>query len=71
MYYFDEKTSTDLEFDQIKGWLTQYCQTETVADRMDKLQPLREQQKVVESLNLTHDLQLIRNTGLQFIADIA
>ena len=66
MYYFDEKTSADLEFDQIKGWLTQYCQTETAADRMDKLQPLFEQQKVVESLNITHDLQLIRNTGLQF-----
>lgn len=66
MYYFDEKTSADLEFDQIKGWLTHYCQTETAADRMDKLQPLFEQQKVAESLNLTHDLQLIRNTGLQF-----
>jgi len=66
MYYFDEKTSTDLEFDQIKGWLTQYCQTETVADRMNQLQPLREQQKVVESLNLSHDLQLVRNSGLQF-----
>lgn len=66
MYYFDEKTSTDLEFDQIKGWLTQACQTETVADRMEKLQPLREQKKVAESLNLTHDLQLIRNRGVQF-----
>ena len=66
MYYFDEKTSTDLEFDQIKVWLTDACQTETVADRMGQLQPFREQQKVAESLNLTHDLQLIRNRGLQF-----
>jgi len=66
MYYFDEKTSTDLEFDQIKGWLTEACQTETVATRMGRLQPFREQQKVAESLNLTHDLQLIRNRGLQF-----
>ena len=66
MYYFDEKTSTDLEFDQIKSWLTQSCQTETVVDRMEKLQPFREQEKVVESLNLTHDLQLIRNRGVQF-----
>lgn len=66
MYYFDEKTSTDLEFDQIKDWLTAACQTETVADRMGQLQPFREQEKVVESLNLTHDLQLIRNRGLQF-----
>lgn len=66
MYFFDEKTSTDLEFDQIKVWLTNACQTETVENRMSQLQPLREPQKVEESLNLSHDLQLIRNTGLQF-----
>ena len=66
MYFFDEKTSTDLEFDQIKIWLTEYCQTETVASSMEKLQPIREMQKVEESLNLTYDLQSIRNTGLQF-----
>ena len=66
MYFFDEKTSTDLEFDQIKVWLTEYCQTETVGNSMKKLQPLREINKVEKSLNLTYDLQLIRNTGLQF-----
>jgi DNA mismatch repair protein MutS2 len=66
MYYFDKKTADDLEFDQIKGWLTQACQTETVASRMDQLQPLHELHEVEKSLNLTHDLQLIRNTGLQF-----
>ncbi|MDB4534306.1 DNA mismatch repair protein MutS, partial [Vicingaceae bacterium] len=66
MYFFDEKTSTDLEFDQIKVWLTEFCQTETVANSMEKLQPHREVQKVEESLNLTYDLQSIRNTGLQF-----
>lgn len=66
MFYFDEKTASDLEFDQIKDWLTDACQTETVVNRMDKLQPLRNRNKVAESLNLTHDLQLIRNRGVQF-----
>ncbi|MDG1477526.1 MAG: DNA mismatch repair protein MutS [Vicingaceae bacterium] len=66
MFYFDEKTATDLEFDQIKVWLTEACQTETVESRVQKLQPLRDQKKVEESLNLTHDLQLIRNRGVQF-----
>jgi DNA mismatch repair protein MutS2 len=66
MYFFDEKTSTDLEFDQIKVWLTEFCQTETIANSMEKLQPHREVKKVEESLNLTYDLQSIRNTGLQF-----
>jgi len=66
MYYFDEKTSTDLEFNQIKVWLTEACQTETVADRMANIRPIKDLKKVEESLNLSHDLQLIRNTGLQF-----
>ena len=66
MLYFDKNTATDLEFDQIKDWLIQFCQTETVANRMAQLQPINELKKVEESLNLSHELQLIRSTGLLF-----
>lgn len=66
MLFFDKQTSTDLEFEQIKTWLADASQTQTVIDRMGRLQPIRDPKKVEESLVLTHELQLIRNRGLRF-----
>lgn len=66
MFYFDEKTFIDLEFDQIRTWLAESCQTQVVAYRMNRLNPLRDPQKVEQSLQLTNDLQSIRNGGLPF-----
>jgi len=66
MKFFDEKTALDLEFDQIRDWLSEYCITDTVANRLSKLHPYRDPKEVEYRLNLSHDLQLIRNRGVRF-----
>jgi len=66
MKFFDEKTAVDLEFDQIRAWLAQSCITETVADKLSKLHPYRDPKEVEYRLNISHDLQLIRNRGVRF-----
>ncbi len=66
MKFFDEKTAVDLEFDQIRTWLSNYCITETVGNRLSKLHPYRDPEEVEYRLNLAHDLQLIRNRGVHF-----
>lgn len=66
MRFFDEKTAVDLEFDQVRIWLAGFCITETVADRLSKIQPYRDQKEVEYRLNLSHDLQLIRIKGVRF-----
>ena len=66
MRFFDEKTAIDLEFDQIRSWLANFCVTETVADRLSKLQTYRDPKEVEYRLNLVHELQLIRNRGVRF-----
>lgn len=66
MKFFDEKTAIDLEFDQIRDWLAGFCITDTVAHRLSRLQPYRNVKDVEHHLNLTHDLQLIRNRGVRF-----
>lgn len=66
MKFFDEKTAVDLEFDQIRSWLSGFCITDTVADRLSTLHPYRDQKEVEYRLNLSHELQLIRNRGVRF-----
>ena len=66
MKFFDEKTAVDLEFDQIRNWLVQASITQTVAEKFLKLQPIRSKKTVEYELNLAHELQLIRNRGIQF-----
>ena len=66
MKFFDEKTAVDLEFDQIRRWLSGFCITDTVADRLSTLHPYRDQKEVEYRLNLSHELQLIRNRGVRF-----
>jgi DNA mismatch repair protein MutS2 len=66
MKFFDEQTALDLEFDQIRSWLSGYCKTETAASRLAKLQPYRSSREVVRRLDLVHELQLVRNQGLTF-----
>lgn len=66
MVFFDEKTASDLEFDLIRKILSDVAVTQTVSDRLLRLQPYRDQKEVEHRLNLAHELQLIRNRGLQF-----
>ncbi len=66
MRFFDEKTAIDLEFDQIRSWLANFCVPETIADRLSKLQTYRDPKEVVYRLNLFHELKLIRNRGVRF-----
>lgn len=66
MKFFDEQTAVDLEFDQIRNWLSGSCKTETASSRLSKLQPYRSSQEIVRRLDLVHELQLIRNQGLLF-----
>lgn len=66
MKFFDEKTAIDLEFNQIRTWLSNYSKTQTVADKLLHLQPLKTPQEIEYQLELTHELQLIRNKGLRF-----
>jgi len=66
MKFFDEQTAIDLEFDQIRGWLSGFCKTESASSRLGKLQPYRSSKEVIRRLDLVHELQLIRNQGLTF-----
>ncbi len=66
MKFFDEKTAVDLEFDQIRTWLSNYCKTKTVGEKLIRLQPLRNSKEIEYRLELVHELQLIRNKGLRF-----
>lgn len=66
MRFFDEKTALDLEFDQIRTWLASYCITKTASEKLERLQPIREKKDIERALDLAHDLQLIRNRGIQF-----
>ncbi|MEQ8908718.1 MAG: DNA mismatch repair protein MutS [Vicingaceae bacterium] len=66
MRYFDEQTAEDLEFPQIRKWLQSFAQTETVQSRFQRLQPFRKPAEAERSLELSHELQLIRNRGLRF-----
>ncbi|MBL4707279.1 MAG: hypothetical protein JKY48_02410 [Flavobacteriales bacterium] len=66
MRFFDEKTAIDLEFDLIRKILSDAAVTQTVSDRLLNLQPYRNQEEIEHRLNLAHELQLIRNRGLQF-----
>ncbi|MEQ9352093.1 MAG: DNA mismatch repair protein MutS [Vicingaceae bacterium] len=66
MKFFDEKTAVDLEFDQIREWLANFCIGPTAAGRLSKLQPLESTKEVEYRLQLIHELLLIRNKGLTF-----
>jgi len=66
MKFFDEQTAIDLEFNQIREWLSGYCKTDSAASRLSKLQPYRGIKEVTRRLDLVHELQLIRNQGLTF-----
>ena len=66
MKFFDEKTAVDLEFDQIRTWLSSYCKTKTVAEKLIHLQPIRNNKEIEYRLELAYELQLIRNKGLRF-----
>ena len=66
MKFFDEQTAIDLEFDQIRSWLSEYCKTESASSSLSRLQPYRSSKEVVRRLDLVHELQLIRNQGITF-----
>ena len=66
MRFFDEKTAIDLEFDQIRNWLSGFCITQTSTDKFERLQPIRDKKEIERALILAHELQLIRNRGVQF-----
>ena len=66
MKFFDQRTALDLEFDQIRQLLSNGCITDTATAKMIGLQPLRKKEQVVYELELSYDLQLIRNRGISF-----
>jgi DNA mismatch repair protein MutS2 len=64
--HFDEQTLIDLEFPQIRDWLTSYAIGATARTQLETLQPGNHFPTLEKALQLTDELKSIRNTGESF-----
>ncbi|MCB0802459.1 MAG: DNA mismatch repair protein MutS [Flavobacteriales bacterium] len=66
MYFFDEQTAKDLEFDEIRKLIVNACQNPTAKERMSQLSPFGSIEEASHSIEQSHELLSIRRLGLRF-----
>ncbi len=66
--HFDQQTLIDLEFQQLRNWLTSYTIGETARKRMEQLQPSSHFPTIEKALKQVEELRTIRDNGETFPA---
>lgn len=64
----DEQTLNDLEFPQLREWLSAYCLGPTAAQKVSQLKPIQQFQQIEQELNTLEELRQIRVSGESFPA---
>jgi DNA mismatch repair protein MutS2 len=66
MLHFDEQTIRDIEFDEIRRQLVEFCVTQSAKKRMAELVPLRNETQCKQELFFAHELLTIKQIGDSF-----
>jgi DNA mismatch repair protein MutS2 len=64
----DEQTLNDLEFPQLREWLSAYCLGPTAAQKVSQLKPIQQFQQIEQELITLEELRRIRISGESFPA---